>query len=317
VVIEAEGLTKQFITSGEEPFTAVDGVSLQVPAGEVLALLGPNGAGKTTTVRMLAAILQPTSGRARVAGFDVVTQPTKVRRRVGMLTEVPGLYERMKAGAYLDFFGRLYGIPPLERQRRAEDLMGRLGMAEALEARIGIYSKGMRQKLAIVRAMLHDPLVLLLDEPTSAMDPHSARLVRDSIAELRDERRAIVICTHNLGEAEILADRIAIIRRGRIIALGTPAELKRRLLGAPLMELRLSSSVDGLEPSLRQMVAVEQVGEDWVRYRTESPRQSNPRLLRWLAKQGQDVVTLSGVPQSLEEVYLQVVEAEEEALLDG
>jgi ABC-2 type transport system ATP-binding protein len=296
---------------------AVRGIDFEVEQGEIFSLLGPNGAGKTTTVRMLAAVLQPTSGRAQVAGFDVVTQPAQVRRRVGVLTEVPGLYERMKARAYLDFFGRLYGTPLVERRRRAKDLMGRLGMTEALETRIGTYSKGMKQKLAIARAMLHDPLVLLLDEPTSAMDPHSARLVRDGIAELRDERRAIVICTHNLAEAETLADRIAIIRRGRIIALGTPAELKRRLLGAPLMELRLSKSVDGLEPVLRQMVAVEQAGEDWVRYRTEAPRQSNPRLLRWLAEQGHDVVMLSQVPQSLEEVYLQVVEAEKEVLLDG
>ncbi len=311
-MIETQGLTKQFFTSGGEPFTAVDGVSLCVPAGELLALLGPNGAGKTTTVRMLAAILQPTSGWARVAGFDVVTEAAEVRCRIGVLTEMPGLYERMKAREYLDFFGRLYGLSKAQRRRRAEGLMERLGMVEALDARIGTYSKGMKQKVALVRAMLHDPLALLLDEPTSAMDPHSARLVRDSIAELRDERRAIIICTHNLTEAESLADRIAIIRRGRIIALGTPAELKRRLLGAPLMELRLASSLDGLEPHLRQMVDVWQVGEDWIRYCTNDPRQSNPRLLRWLAEQGRDVVTLSQVPQSLEEVYLQVVEAEEE-----
>jgi len=314
MMIETNGLTKQFFTSGQEPFTAVEDVSLSVPAGEVLALLGPNGAGKTTTVRMLAAILRPTRGWARVAGFDVVEQPVEVRRRVGVLTEVPGLYERMKAREYLDFYGQLYATPATEHRRRAEYLMERLNMAHALDARIGTYSKGMKQKLAIVRAMLHDPLVLLLDEPTSAMDPHSARLVRNSLAGLRDERRAIVICTHNLSEAEALADRIAIIRRGSIIALGTPAELKRRLLGAPLMELRLTSSLDGLGPALEQMLAVEEVGEAWVRYRTDDAQRTNPRLLRWLAEQGCDVMTLSEVPQSLEEVYLQVVAAEEEVL---
>jgi ABC-2 type transport system ATP-binding protein len=312
MMIETSGLTKQFFNSGSEPFTAVDNVSLRVSAGEVLALLGPNGAGKTTTVRMLSAILKPTSGWARIAGFDVVEQPTQVRRCAGVLTELPGLYERMKAREYLDFYGRLYSISPPERLRRAEGLMERLSMGDALDARIGTFSKGMKQKLAIVRAMLHDPLVLLLDEPTSAMDPHSARLVRDSIAGLRHERRAIVICTHNLNEAEELADRIAIIRRGRIIALGTPRELKQRLLGAPLMELRLAEAVNGLEPILRRMVAVEQLGEDWVRYRTSSPEQSNPRLLRWLTEQGWDVITLSQVPQSLEQVYLQVVEVDEE-----
>jgi ABC-2 type transport system ATP-binding protein len=311
-MIETQGLTKHFFLPSGEPFTAVDRVGLRVSAGEVLALLGPNGAGKTTTVRMLAAILQPSAGWARVGGFDVVDQPAQVRRSVGVLTELPGLYERMKAREYLDFFGQLYGLPAATHRRRAEDLMHRLSMARALDARIGTYSKGMKQKLAIVRAMLHDPLVLLLDEPTSAMDPHSARLVRESIAALRDERRAIVVCTHNLSEAEALADRIAIIRRGRIIALGTPAELKRRLLGAPLMELRLTDAVDGLEPALREVVAVAHVGEDWVRYRTATPYQTNPRLLRWLTERDHDVMTLSPVPQSLEEVYLQVVEAEDE-----
>ena len=250
-MIETQGLTKQFHASGGEVFTAVEDVDLNISAGEVLALLGPNGAGKTTTVRMLAAILQPTMGYARVASYDVVENPTEVRRRVGVLTETPGLYERMKAREYLSFYGQLYGIPEETYRRRAEDLMERLGMLGAMDSRIGTFSKGMKQKLAIARSMLHSPLVLLLDEPTSAMDPHSARLVRDSISELRDERRAIIVCTHNLNEAESLADRIAIIRRGRIITIGTPHELKERLLGAPLMELRLTSAVNGLEPALR------------------------------------------------------------------
>jgi ABC-2 type transport system ATP-binding protein len=223
----------------------------------------------------------------------------------------------MKPREYLDFFGRLYGLPQAEHRRRSEELMERFSLEHALDARIGTYSKGMKQKLAIVRAMLHSPLVLLLDEPTSAMDPHSARLVRESISSLRDERRAIVVCTHNLAEAETLADRIAIIKAGRIIALGTPAELKQRLLGAPLMELRLTSAVDGLEPALRQMLALEGVGDDWVRYRTHTPHETNPRLLKWLSEQGRDVMTLSQVPQSLEEVYLQVVESEQEIVARG
>jgi ABC-2 type transport system ATP-binding protein len=316
-MIETQKLTKQFHVSGSEPFTAVDDVDLRVSAGEVLALLGPNGAGKTTTVRMLAAILQPTRGWARVAGFDVLMNPDEVRSRVGVLTEVPGLYERMKAREYLDFYGQLYRLPDVERRRRIGHLVKRLGLTDVLDARISTFSKGMQQKLAIVRAMLHNPLVLLLDEPTSAMDPHSARLVRDSLAALRDERRAIVICTHNLAEAETLADRMAIIKRGRIITQGTPAELKQRLLGAPLMELRLTSAVDGLEPALSDMVVVERTGENWVRFRTATPRETNPRLLRWLAEQGRDVMTLSEVPQSLEEVYLQVVEEDPEEPAHG
>ena len=301
-MIEAENLTKKF-----DDFTAVDSLSLSVRAGEVLALLGPNGAGKTTTVRMLSAILAPTTGRAVVAGFDVVQSPGQVRRRVGMLTEMPGLYLRMQAVEYLDFFGQLYGLGASQRQARAAALLSRLGMADAVDKRLGDYSKGMRQKLALIRAMLHDPPVLLLDEPTSAMDPQSARLVRDAITALRGEKHAIILCTHNLFEAEELADRIAIIRRGRIVEQGTAASLKSRLLGPPLMEVRLNAPLDGLLPDLTQRVEVVEQGDVWLRYRTDDPAAENPRLLRWLADRGAGVVTLSEVTRSLEDVYLRVV----------
>ena len=180
-------------------------------------------------------------------------------------------------------------------------------MWEARNQRTGEYSKGMRQKLALVRAMLHHPQVLFLDEPTSAMDPHSARLVRSAIIELRRDRRTIVLCTHNLNEAEQLADRIAIIRRGCIVALGTPAELKNRLLGEPVLELRLAQPLDGLLPELADLVTVETHGENWFRYRTAAPEAVNPRLLQRLAERGTPVVTLSEVPRSLEDVYLRIV----------
>jgi ABC-2 type transport system ATP-binding protein len=302
-MIELMGLTKRF-----DDFTAVDGVTLSVQPGEILALLGPNGAGKTTTVRMLAAILRPTAGKACVAGYSVIEQPQEVRRRVGVLTEHPGLYLRMRGSQYLDFFGRLMGVSADERERRAKDLLTRFGMAEAWDRRMGTYSKGMRQKMALVRAMLHDPPVLLLDEPTSAMDPHSAKLVRDSVIGLRHHRRAIVLCTHNLPEAEAIADRIAIIRRGKVIALGTPAELKERLLGAPLMELRLAQPTDGVVKLLTDLVDVQSHGEDWVRYFTPEPHDTNPQLLGLLATHGVGVVTLSEVGRSLEDVYLRVIE---------
>lgn len=302
-MIELSGLTKQF-----DGFTAVDGITLTVAAGEILVLLGPNGAGKTTTVRMLAAILRPTAGQACVAGYSVTEHPREVRRRVGLLTEHPGLYLRMRGQEYLDFFGRLMGLDAAECRRRAQELLTRFGMPEAWERRMGTYSKGMQQKMALVRAMLHDPPVLLLDEPTSAMDPHSAKLVRDAVLSLRHHQRAIVICTHNLPEAEALADRIAIIRRGQIVALGTPAELKTHLLGPPVMELRLSHATDGVVKLIGDLVSVEAQGEDWLRYSTPDPQQANPRLLHMLASKGVGVFTLSEVPRSLEDVYLRVVE---------
>ncbi len=305
-MIEAVGLTKQFGS-----FTAVREVNLFAPEGEVLALLGPNGAGKTTTIRMLSAILKPTRGYARVAGFDTVQHARQVRQMVGLLTEFPGLYLRMKGMEYLRFFGELQGMPPDLIRQRSEVLLKRFQLWEARDKQLGQYSKGMKQKLTLVRAMLHDPQVLFLDEPTSAMDPHSARLVRDAIADLRRDRRTIILCTHNLPEAEQLADRIAIISRGQIIAQGTKAELKQRLLGDPVMELRTAGPLNGLVPLLEaEQAHIVATGPTWVRYTVPHPEQFNPALLTRLARQNVPVITLSEVPRSLEEVYLRIVEAD-------
>ncbi len=305
-MIETQGLTKRF-----ESFLAVDGVNLTVRPGEVLALLGPNGAGKTTTVRMLTSILKPTAGWARVAGYDVLKEPAGVRASVGVLTEHHGLYFRMRSEEYLDFFGELYGLPRAARRERAVYLLDRFGMREAAGKRLGEYSKGMRQKLALIRALLHNPPVLLLDEPTSAMDPQSAKLVRDAIADLRSEKRAIILCTHNLPEAEQLADQIAVIRRGRIITQGSPAQLKRELLGPAILELKTALPLNGLVEDLADLVEVVSSGTDWLRYRAADPTAINPIILQRLAEQHVPVVTLAEVPRSLEDVYLQVVEADD------
>jgi ABC-2 type transport system ATP-binding protein len=256
---------------------------------------------------MLASILKPTVGWARVAGYDTVKEANVVRQLVGLLTEFPGLYLRMRGMDYLDFFGQLQGLSRTERAERSEHLLKRFELWDARDRRTGEYSKGMRQKLALVRAMLHDPQVLFLDEPTSAMDPHSAKLVRDAIRELRRDQHTVILCTHNLNEAEMLADRIAIIRRGRIVALGTDAELKARLLGDAVLELRLAQPLDGLLSDVQDLVAVEDHGDTWLRYSTPEPERVNPRLLQQLAERGVPVVTLSEVPRSLEDVYLRIV----------
>jgi ABC-2 type transport system ATP-binding protein len=192
-------------------------------------------------------------------------------------------------------------------EKRIEELMERYELAEHAHRRLGEYSRGMRQKLALVRAVLHEPPVLLLDEPTSALDPASARMVRRRIGTLRSANRAIVVCTHNLHEAEELADRIAVIRKGRIVALGSPSELKRELLGDPIMELHLACSVDGAIEHLPAEVKLMETGEDWLRYRTPDPHSQNPLVLSSMAEAGFPVVTLAEVGRSLEEVYLRVV----------
>jgi len=305
-MIETDGLTKEF-----ENFRAVSDVTLTVRPGEVLALLGPNGAGKTTTVRMLTSILKPTSGWARIAGHDVARDPAGVRANVGVLTEHHGLYFRMRSEEYLDFFGELYGLAPAARRARAGELLERFGMKEAAGKWLGEYSKGMRQKLALIRALLHDPPVLLLDEPTSAMDPQSAKLVRDAITDLRADHRAIILCTHNLNEAEQLADQIAVIRRGRIIARGTPLELKHEWLGPAVMELRASTSLNGVVNELRDLVEIMDYGPDWVRYRVADPALTNPQVVQRLTARQVPLLTLSEIPRSLEAVYVQVVEADQ------
>lgn len=305
-MIEARGLTKYF---GE--FLAVDNITFAVEPGTVFAILGPNGAGKTTTIRMLTSILTPTSGTAIVAGYDVVKHPAQVRASVGVLTEQHGLYERMKGLEYLDFFGRVYRLPTEIRLKRSRELMERFGLGDALNRRVSEYSKGMKQKLALVRSLLHDPPVLLLDEPTSAMDPQSARLVRDAIVELKYDRRTIILTTHNLTEAQELSNQIAVIRRGRIIAQGDIDTLSQRFVGPPLMELRTVQPLNGFTDELTQLVKIREVYADRVLYETHTPTETNPIIVRHLMNAGIDILTLSRVSQTLEEIYLNIVEEDE------
>jgi len=301
-MIEASDLHKYF-----GAFHAVRGISLHVPAGQVLALLGPNGAGKTTTIRMLSAILQPNRGAARIAGHDVVKEPQIVRHKVGLLTEYPGLYARMTAVDYLLFFSQLQGMNRHDASARAGQLLKRFDLWEAKDRKLDGYSKGMKQKVALIRSMLHDPPVLFLDEPTTAMDPQSARTVRDAIADLRGSRRAVVLCTHNLSEAEELADYIAVVRGGQIVAKGTAAQLTQQLLGDPLWEVRTARALNGEIVELGRMVELEEYGDGWLRYRTRRPAEINPAVLRRLHAAGVPVVSLSEVSRSLETVYLRIV----------
>lgn len=301
-MIEARDLTKWF---GDR--CVVDRLNLHVGDGELLALLGPNGAGKTTTIRMLAGILRPSSGGGQVGGFDLLGHPQEVRETVGVLTEQHGLYTRMRAGEYLDFFGSLYGLPARVRKERAARLLDRLSLQVDQDRWLAEYSKGMRQRISLVRALMHDPRVLLLDEPTSALDPESAHIVRSLLRELRQEGRSILTCTHNLTEAEELADRIAILRKGCLIAQGTPEQLRAGLRGLPTFEVRLSASWDGGAERLPDRIEIVASGDQWFRYRVAEPLETNPLLLRRLVKLGFPVVELREVTPTLEAVYLDAV----------
>lgn len=302
-MIECEDLSKKY--NGD--FWAVEGVSLTVRPGQILTLLGQNGAGKTTTVRMLTALLSPTRGWARVAGYDVMKNPHETRANVGVLTEQHGLYVRMTGEEYLEFFGKVYGLDPGKRRKRTQYLLEYFGLAEAARRRSGEYSKGMKQKLALARALIHDPSVLLLDEPTSAMDPESAQLVRSEIARLRSSQRTIIICTHNLAEAEALADTIAVIYRGRILLNGSLEELKRRVLGPVEYEAKFSEPFDAGELDLPEGVELAYRSGTSLRFRVEAPQVVNPKIVRALTSRNAPLVSFQEVSRKLEQVYLKTM----------
>jgi len=299
-MIRIENLTKQF-----ESNLAVDKLSLEVKVGEVFGFLGPNGAGKTTTLRMLCALIGPSAGRAWVAGHEIGREDDQIRRQVGILTESPGLYDRLSAEYNLGFFAQLYEVESVAAQ--VERYLRLLGLWERRAEPVGTFSKGMRQKLAIARAMLHEPRVLFLDEPTSGLDPEAAHLVREFIGGLKEEGRTIFLCTHNLDEADRLCDRIAIFNT-RLLALDTPAALRRELYGRSVVVHLRQSAADFVEivravPSVRKIDPV----DNKLVIQLDDPEANNPALIRALVSAGADVQFVGELRRSLEDVYLQLV----------
>ncbi len=300
-MIRAENLSKRF---GD--WLALDGLDLDIAEGEVFGLLGPNGAGKTTAIRLLTGLVAPTSGRAHIAGVDVVAHPERVRGLIGLLTETPGLYVRLDAIENLLFYARVYGIS--SPMVKIEAILRRLGLWERRREASGAFSKGMRQKLAIARAILHDPKVLFLDEPTSALDPESAKTVRALISELRDEGRTIVLCTHNLDEADRLSHRIGVLRRGKLVHVGTPKELRHRLYGRAT-RVTLTADASPHAERVRALAFAKDVVVEGcaLRVSLESPEEHNPILIRVLVEAGADVITAVEESRALEDVYLDLV----------
>jgi ABC-2 type transport system ATP-binding protein len=305
-MIEIENLTKRFKGSqkGTE-ILAVDGLSLAVREGEVFGFLGPNGAGKTTTVRMLTCLIGPTAGRATVNGLAVGRDDQAIRQCVGLLTETPGMYDRLSAERNLIIFAKLYGVS--DPAGVAQQYLKMLGLWERRFDEAGSFSKGMRQKLAIARALLHQPKVLFLDEPTSGLDPEAAKLVRDFIAELKSEGRTIFLCTHNLDEADRLCDRIGIFKT-RLITVDTPANLRRRLYGRKVV-----FHVKQLEPAWVEAVRAlpfvkeAQALDNKLVVGLDNPEDENPVLLRQLVLAGAEVQFVGEIRHSLEDIYLQLI----------
>jgi len=299
-MIQTENLTRKFGKT-----IAVDSLTLQVSEGEVFGFLGPNGAGKTTTVRMLTSLIAPNSGTAIVNGFRVGKDDINIRRSVGILTETPGMYDGLSAERNLQIFARLYEVQ--ESAKQIEKYLRLLGLWERRQEPAGTFSKGMKQKLAIARCLLHEPRVVFLDEPTAALDPEAAHLIRESIAELRNQGRTVFLCTHNLDEADRLCDRIGVFKT-RLLVVETPARLRSDVFGRKSVfhlrqaDTRLSQAV----ASLSKVKDVKLVDNKLI-VSVDDPQAQNPDIVRALVGLGADVQFVGELRRSLEEVYLELI----------
>lgn len=307
-MIQTHHLTKTF-----DKFTAVENLDLSVQAGEIFAFLGPNGAGKTTTMRMLACLIAPTTGEATVAGYRVGQQDDQIRAHIGILTEAPGLYEKLNAEQNLDFFARLYGLDAAARAKQISRYLDMLGLGERRTEPVGNFSKGMKQKLAIARALLHEPQVVFFDEPTSALDPESAKVVRDFIAELKSEGRTIFLCTHNLDEADRLADRVGVFKQ-HLIQVDTPENLRRKLYGQRVL-FRVREIGAAQMNGLRMLPFAQNVQQhdNTFSIALDDPDNMTPLVVKALVDAGAAIVEVRPERASLEEVYLDLVGSEANA----
>ncbi len=311
-MISARGLSRSF-----NGVPAVEDLSFEVATGSLFALLGPNGAGKTTTVRLLMGLIGPTAGTASVAGYRVggdADSGPLLRRACGLLTEAPGFYDRMSARDNLRFFGRLYGIPERTLSHQLERYLRLLELWDRRDDAVGTFSKGMKQRLAIIRALFHEPKVVFLDEPTAGLDPEAALEVRELVAKLKTEGRTIVVCTHNLDEAERLADRVGILR-GRLLVCDTLERLRSGTDGDGRLTVRITLTGPAAlhAPALSAEVPVRDLRDvlatDFVLSARCAPA-GVPALVAWLVGRGAGIREVRSAADSLESIYLRVVRGE-------
>jgi len=300
-MIKTEGLTKRFNDN-----LAVKNLTLEVAKGEIFAFLGPNGAGKTTTVRMLTALIAPTDGRAWVNGFRVGQDNTDIRRGVGILTEAPGLYERLNAVQNLTLYAKLYEVEDTAGQ--VEKYLRLLGLWERRDEPVGGFSKGMKQKLAIARALLHEPPVLFLDEPTAALDPEAARTVREFVSEIKSEGRTIFLCTHNLDEADRLADRIGVMKQS-LIQVDSPANLRQSLYGRRVV-IQLTAVTESVRTAVDELDFVKESSQadNSLIINLDNPEEQNPILIERIVAAGGAIQFVNELRHSLEDIYFALLE---------
>lgn len=303
-MIRTEGLTRRF-----DKVLAVDRLNLEVREGEVFGFIGPNGAGKTTTIRMLCCLIGPSSGTAYIGDNEIGREPDSIniRQIVGLLPESPGLYERLSPYRNLDFYAQLYDLSPVKRRERIKALLEMLGMWKKRDDPVGTFSKGMKQKIAIARALVHEPEILFLDEPTSGLDPRAAKTVRDFLSELRQEGRTIFLNTHNLDEAERLCDRIAIVNT-QLVAVGSPRELKRRFWGRTTV-IQLKALTPAIVSAVENLPFSRNVRTKDTKLLVDlrDPEEENTVLVETIMKNGGRIQFITELERSLEDVYLRLI----------
>ncbi len=309
--VETNGLTRRFGS-----FMAVDHLSFEVKEGEVFGLLGPNGAGKTTTVRMLACLISPSEGSASVGGYDIGRDSLKVRQIVGILTENPSLYERLTAYENMDFFAEAYGLSDVQEKRnRIRELLEFFELYERRNNKVATFSKGMKQKLAIARAIVHQPPILFLDEPTAGLDPESSKVIRDLIERLSQrEKHTILLCTHHLEDAEKLCNRVMIINRGKSVIVGSPDELRDKIAGQPVLQVILKNLNQKIIEAIKDVKQVKEVDVDNSASRLiitlDDVKSVTPEVVRSIVYAGGMVLSVNTLRPSLEEAYLKLVKEE-------
>ncbi len=306
MIIRIENLQRNF---GD--LRAVDGISLEVPAGIVFGYLGPNGSGKTTTIRLLLGLLEPSGGRAQVLGYDVTSQADEIRLRSGALLEHTGLYERLSAEDNLDFYGRVWRLPAAERRQRIRQLLTDLDLWERRQEVVGKWSRGMKQKLAVGRALLHNPQLVFLDEPTAGLDPVAAAALRQDLENLaRQHGVTVFLTTHNLAEAEKLCNRVAVIRQGRLLAVGSPDELRQHA-GADRLEIVGHNFTETALAGLRRHPSVQEISSNGEHLLVHvQPGTEAAPLVQLLVAAGTQIEEVRKGKASLEEVFLTLMEEE-------
>jgi len=302
-MISVENLTKKF---GE--VTAVDGLTFQIEEGEVFGFLGPNGAGKTTTVRMLCGLISKTSGEARIGDYQIgnAADSLKIRSIIGLVPDNVGLYSDLSAFENLDFYGKLYDLPEARRKANIERFLKMLDLWDKKEAPAGTFSKGMKQKLAIARALIHEPKILFMDEPTANLDPEASKTVRDFILELKKEGRTIFLNTHNLDEAQRICDRIGIIKT-KLLSIGTPEKLRESLSGIKT-EVRLAQINDNIINALKKLIPNKiEISDNKLIIDVKDPDTENSGIVAAIISAGGQVQEVTQVVSTLEDVYLTTV----------